>query len=537
MRGLKFSRQYWLVLGMMIFGVIAILRVAQLQLVQGFAYRTLADENRFFTRYIPPSRGVFLDRYNTVLVHNAPQYKMATQETLGRAYPEFIEVEERTALEQLSRDEKNIVIDQKRTYPFGAALSPVLGYVGDVSIEELRARPEYHAGQTIGKAGLERVLQSQLAGRSGKEVFEMHATGKLLRQVAREPASPGVDVKLTIDASFSARAYALLGERKGAIVASNPKTGEVYALVSSPSYDATQIGKAITDEDKPMLNRALVGMYPPGSVFKLITALAGLQTNAFTTETKVKDEGVLKVGEYQYGNWYFSQYGRTEGEVSVVKALQRSNDIFFYKAAEWIGPDVLARFARLFKYGTRTGIELSGESSGLVPDSAWKKEAMQEQWYLGDTYHMGIGQGNVLVTPLQVNTVTAALANDGVWCQPRLLTSSPTQCEDLGVSLEYIGIVREGMKAACATGGTAFPFFDGKPVEVACKTGTAEIGEKDEKGRRRTHGWLTLMAPAEHPEIAMTVLLESSDAHQFVEGSRDAGPIAKELVKEWMGRK
>ncbi len=534
---MTFSRHYWLVLLMLVFGVVAVIRVTQLQLVQGTLFRTLADENRFFTRFIPPSRGVFLDRHGTVLVHNAPLYKMATQETMGRAYPKFVEVDERDALNQLARDEKNIVIDQKRVYPFGAALSPVLGYVGEVSLEELGANPEFHLGQNIGKMGLEHVLQAQLAGRFGKEIYEMHATGKLLRQVSREVSSPGLDVRLTIDASFSARAYTLLDGRRGAVVASNPRTGELYALVSSPSFDAMRIGEAVVNEDKPMVNRAIVGAYPPGSVFKLITALAGLQNGAFTVDTKVVDEGILKVGEYQYGNWYFSQYGRTEGEVSVVKALQRSNDIFFYKAAEWIGPDALARFARLFKYGLRTGIELSGEAAGVIPDSDWKKEVMHEQWYLGDTYHMGIGQGNVLVTPLQVNTVTAAVAHDGVWCQPRLLSSSPVRCEDLGVSLEHLRVVREGMEAACATGGTAYPFFDAKPVTVACKTGTAEVGEKDEKGRRRTHGWLTLMAPAENPEIAITVLLESDASHKFVEGSRDAGPIAKELVKEWMGRK
>lgn len=520
---------------MLVFGVVAFLRVIQLQVIQGFLYRKLADENRFFTRYVPASRGIFLDRNNTVLVHNAPQYKVATQETVGRAYPEFIEVPEREALEQLARDEKNILIDQKRTYPFGAALSPVLGYVGDASVEELAAHAEYHAGESVGKMGLERVLQSQLSGRSGKEIYEMHATGKLLRQVSREPAVKGIDVALTIDASFSAKAYALLGERKGAVVASNPRTGEIYALVSSPSFDPLRVKEALTNEDKPMLNRPVVGTYPPGSVFKLMTALAGLQNGALTVDTKVKDEGILKVGEFQYGNWYFSQYGKTEGEISLVRALQRSNDIFFYKAAEWIGPNALARFARLFKYGSRTGIELSGESVGIVPDSDWKKEVMHEQWYLGDTYHMGIGQGDVSVTPLQVHTATAAITNDGVWCQPRLVASSPTKCEDLGVSRENIAIVREGMRGACAPGGTAFPFFDGKPVMVACKTGTAEVGAKDEKGRRRTHGWLTLMAPAEKPEIVITVLLESDEAHKFVEGSRDAGPIAKELVKEWMG--
>jgi len=493
----------------------------------------MADNNRFFTRYIPPPRGVFLDRNGTVLVRNAPLYKIATQETVHRVYPEYIEVEEREALKQLTQDERNIVIDQKRSYPFGAALSSVLGYVGDASAEELAKHPEYYSGESVGKMGLERLMQSQLAGRVGKEVYEMHASGRLLRQVAQETSIAGVDVRLTIHASLSARAYALLEGRRGVVIASHPRTGEMYTLVSSPSYDPHSVGKALHHPDLPLIQRAIAGVYPPGSVFKLMTALAGLESGALTVDTKVKDEGVLKVGEYQYGNWFYSQYGRTEGEISVVKALGRSNDIFFYKAAEWTGPDVLARFARLFKYGSRTGIELSGEVTGTIPDSSWKKDVMHESWYLGDTYHMGIGQGNVLVTPLQVHLATAAIANNGTWCKPRLLASSPTQCEDLGVSTEHIRVVKEGMGVACAPGGTAFPFFDGKPVRVACKTGTAEFGEKDENGRRRTHGWLTMMAPADHPELVVTVLVESSDAHPFVEGSRDAAPIAKEVMREW----
>lgn len=534
---MKYSRQYWFVLVMIVFFLVVVLRVIQLQIVQGFFYRNLADNNRFFTRHIPASRGVFLDRNGVVLVHNSPQYKMATQETMGRAYLEFVEVPEREALEQLAHDEKNILIDQKRTYPFEAALSPVLGYVGDASPEELRAHAEYYQGESVGKMGIERVMQSQLAGRSGKEIFEMHATGKLLRQVARESAVPGTDLLLTIDASFSAQAYALLNGRKGAVVASDPRTGGILALVSSPSFDPSNIKDAILNKDKPMLNRPVVGTYPPGSVFKIMTALAGLQTGALTTETKVNDEGVLKVGEFQYGNWYFSQYGKTEGEISLVQALQRSNDIYFYKAAEWIGPDALARFARLFHYGSKTGIELASESTGTIPDSTWKKETQHEQWYLGDTYHMGIGQGDVLVTPLQVNAATAAVAHNGVWCRPHVLASSPTQCEDLGVSHVDIEVVLEGMKQACAPGGTAFPFFDGKPVVVACKTGTAEVGEKDEMGRRKTHGWITVIAPAEKPEIVVTVLLEYDEAHKFVEGSRDGGPIAKALVKAWIEKK
>ena len=207
-----------------------------------------------------------------------------------------------------------------------------------------------------------------------------------------------------------------------------------------------------------MLQRAVTGQYPPGSTFKLMTALSALQNGAITADTSVNDEGTLKIGEFSFGNWYFSQYGRVEGEVKLIKAIQRSNDIYFYKVAEWVGPAKLAAFARLFHFGRPSGIELSGEAGGTIPDPEWKVKTVGEPWYLGDTYHMGIGQGDVLVTPLQLNQMTAAIAYGGVWCKPHLLFQDKVQCEDLGVSPEHLVSVIEGMKAACSPGGTAFPF-------------------------------------------------------------------------------
>jgi penicillin-binding protein 2 len=431
------------------------------------------------------------------------------------------------------------VIDQKRSYVFGPMLSSILGYVGEATEDEIKRGLPYYLGESVGRMGLEKSFQEQLSGRLGKEVFEMQASGKLLRPVDRVEPVAGVDIDLTIDASFSAYIYEQLGGRKGAVVVSNPKTGEIYAMVSSPSYDPEHLSDALKDENKqtPMLQRAVTGQYPPGSTFKLMTALAGLQNGAITTDTSVTDEGSLKVGEFSFGNWYYSQYGRVEGEVKLTKALQRSNDIYFYKVAEWLGVEALARFARSFHFGSRTGIELPAESAGVIPDSVWKQKTIGEPWYLGDTYHMGIGQGDVLTTPLQLNQMTSAIANNGVWCAPHLIKKNTVKCEDLGVSAENLAAVVEGMKAACAPGGTAFPFFDGKPVVVACKTGTAEFGPKDEKGRRKTHALITVMAPAERPTVVVTVLLEADEDHPFLEGSADAGPVAKKIVSWWMGKK
>jgi len=514
-----------------------IMRAIQLQVLQGQQLRSQADDNRFFTRYLPASRGVFHDRNNVILVKNAPLYKKATNETAFSPYPQFVEVPEQEALVLLSQDERNIVIDQQRTYPFGASLASVLGYVGEATADELKRGLPYYLGESVGRVGLEKTFQQQLAGRVGKEIFEMQASGKLLRPVNREEPVAGVDLRLTVDASFSTFAYEQFGGRRGAFVASDPRTGEIFALVSSPSFDPAYVADALKDLNTPMLQRAVAGQYPPGSTFKLMTALSALQNGAITADTSVNDQGSLKIGEFSFGNWYFSQYGRVEGEVKLVKALQRSNDIYFYKVAEWIGPTKLAAFARLFHFDRPSGIELSGEAGGTIPDPEWKVKVVGDPWYLGDTYHMGIGQGDVLVTPLQLNQMTSAIANGGVWCKPHLLYQDKVQCEDLGVSSEHLASVIEGMKEACATGGTAFPFFDKKPVEVACKTGTAEFGPKDEKGRRKTHALITLMAPADNPSIVFTVLLEADEEHPFLEGSADAGPIAKKMLSWWMEHK
>lgn len=508
------------------------LRVIELQGVRGSEFRALSDENRLFTRYFPAPRGIFYDRFGTPLVHNRSVYKRATEHTRDTIYPTFEEIGEADVLRALeSPDAKNLTLDQRREYPFGSALAPVLGYALEASAEELAAHSEYYLGQSVGKMGLEKVLQARLAGVQGTEVFETNASGKLLRTIAKRAPVAGLDVHLTIDASLSAKAYALLKGKRGAVVASDLRTGEILVLVSSPAFDPANVAPSLIDDRLPMLNRATAGAYPPGSTFKLMTALAALNSGVLDRDTKVLDEGELKVGEFRFGNWYFRQYGKTEGEVDMVKALQRSNDIYFYKAAEEVGPSALAQFTRRFHFGQLTGIEVGAEVAGVIPDPEWKQKTLGEKWFLGDTYHMGIGQGDVLVTPLQVNQATAAIANGGVWCAPHLLAETAPVCDDLGLRPEDLAVVVEGMKAACAPGGTAYPFFDGKPWPVACKTGTAEFGGKDAKGRRKTHALFTMMAPADKPTIVMTVLVESDEDVSFAEGSRDAAPVAKELIR------
>jgi penicillin-binding protein 2 len=370
-------------------------------------------------------------------------------------------------------------------------------------------------------------------------------------------------------------AYRAMEEvERGALIVSDPKTGEILALVSKPSFDANlftlgadydsskqsasesaqTIETLFEDANQPLFNRVIGGTYPPGSTFKIITAAAGLETGEIDGETEFEDIGVIRIGAFSFPNWYFLQYGKTEGFVDIVKGLKRSNDIFFYKAAELVGLERLGQMARHFGLGEPLGINMEGEASGLFPSDEWKRQAIGEQWFLGDTYHLGIGQGYLLTTPLQVNFWTDVIANNGTLCEPTIVKSEKCKVKsEKFLSEETLRLIKEGMREACADGGTGWPLFkfkiqnarlkvdeknfftpeDANPddgwvhIPVACKTGTAEFGDPKD----RTHAWFTAYAPMNDPELVVTVLVEAGG-----EGSNVAAPIAKKVFEEWFGR-
>jgi penicillin-binding protein 2 len=396
-----------------------------------------------------------------------------------------------------------------------------LGYISEVDEQELETyQDEYVLGDSIGKAGLEKTWEKDLRGKPGSELLEVNARGELMREVGRVYAEAGVDMQLTLDMKLQEVLYQALGDRKGAVVAQNPQTGEVLAMVSSPAFDPNNIGADLARQDMPFFNRATGGLYPPGSIFKIVTATAGLEEGVINEETELEDNGEIRIGEYRYGNWYYDDYGRTEGLVNVVKALRRSNDIFFYKVGELVGAEKLSDYARLFGFESNVGLEYLGAVSGTIPNPEWKEKTKGERWFLGNTYHMAIGQGDVLITPLQANRMTGAIAARGLLCPAVLRTQEVGQesCTQLNLDEKTIELVTEGMKQACEPGGTAFPFFNYQP-KVACKTGTAQQGGSDHK----PHAWFTAFAPIEDPQIVISVLLEESG-----QGSEMAAPIAKE---------
>ena len=502
--------------------VLILARLIFLQVLKGSDYRALSDNNRTKTIAIHAPRGIIFDRDGIPLVFNAPGFREVPGDTSSSTDTDINVklIDKNQALKFISAGKTNLEIDSLRNYPYKELFAHVLGYIGQISRDELEQKEfsGYKGGDLIGKIGIEREYERLLRGINGKELVEINSMGRTIRKLGQTDPIPGQNITLTLDVALQKAAFdAAKDIKKGAVIASNP-FGEILAFVSKPSFDSNlftmgegyivseemeykNIGQILSDsENQPLLNRAIGGTYPPGSTFKLITAAAGLEEKVIDKNFTVEDTGILRVGAFSFGNWYFMQYGKTEQErVNVVRGIKRSNDIFFYKVAELVGVDNLSKFAVKFGLGNKLGIDLPGEEKGLVPTPNWKKRTIGENWYLGDTYHYGIGQGYLLVTPLQVNMWTSVIANDGILYQPRLIKNTtnttnksstfflrgiePTQKKKPPnprsklrgfkkvldkpirknfLSQKTISLVRQGMIESCSTGGVAWPLFEFK---------------------------------------------------------------------------
>lgn len=488
----------------LLFGLALLLivgRLVFLTVFMGGYYRSLAVENGLGQRELEAKRGAITDRSGKVLA------------------------------ESLEIDGQYV-----RFYPFGEILAHVVGYVN---------------ADGKGVFGLEKYYDNDLLGMVGKRLLETEAVGRG-RELGRAGALAGKDIKTNIDFGLQKNAYLSLKEKlaelglfEGAVVVSKVN-GEVTALVSLPAFDPNlfvnkgkrgeaggdyaRVGDVLADEkNKPLFDRAVGGAYAPGSVYKLVPALAGLAEGVVDSGFMVEDEGEIKIGEDRFGNWYFDQYGRVEGSVNVVKALARSNDIFFYKLGESLGEDKLIAWTRKLGLGTKTGIDLTDEVAGLVPDPLWRERTLGSRWYLGNTYHLSIGQGDLMATPLQINRMTAAVVS-GKKCSPRLAQEdafSMNECEELGIEQEESDLVVEGMRRTCSRGddynGTAYTFFDLEQT-VYCKTGTAQQGGEDDN----PHAWISVIVPNGGEVMdweIVTVMLPAGG-----EGSSEAGAIARGIV-------
>lgn len=476
--------------------ILLVVRLGSLELLRGGKYRVLAEENRIKKISVQAPRGVIYDRFGTKLADNVSQ---------GDIW--------------------------ERKYPLGKDAAHLIGYVGEASETEVgllkSTGGKYELKDAIGRVGIEQQYESVLRGVNGGRLVEINSDGSVARELGHQEAVPGQDLHLTIDANLQQIAEEAFGGKKGGIVVSNPKTGEILALASAPSFDPTNVASAMSRTDLPLLNRAIGGIYPPGSTFKMITTIAGMTDGNLLANYTFTDTGAITVGAFSYTNWFFTQYGRTEGEVGFSKALARSTDTFFYKVGELTGAANLAKWANTMGLGAKTGIDLPGEVAGLVPTPDWKFKVRKEQWYLGNTYHMAIGQEDTLATPLQINLMTNILASGGQKCTPHLLLSGHIVCTTVKIDPDILAIVKAGMIGACAPGGTAFPLFDLTP-KIACKTGTAQYVRPD--GKLGEHAWLTAYAPADDPTLSVTVLVEGGG-----EGSYAAAPIARKILVKYLG--
>ncbi|MBI5614470.1 hypothetical protein HY947_06090 [Candidatus Gottesmanbacteria bacterium] len=558
---------------------VLVFRLFDLSLVRGHEFRVLADDNRTreLVRHAP--RGILRDRTGKPLVENISEYRLIEPCEVNptQSCTERISKSRGEALLQggLSAG-KFLEIDYVRQYLADESVAHVIGYTGELSEKELNdayySLRKYKIGDRVGRFGAEAVYEEKLRGRDGKELVEIDASGRIIRTLGQDKELPGQDVTLSLDLSLSKVARdAFPSGKRGAVVVSKPSTSEILAMYSSPSFSPnlfslgmsqSQYNDLVANPGMPLFNRAIGGVYPPGSTFKILVALAALETRAITPETRFEDTGVIKIGPFSFPNWYFLQYGKTDGMVDVVRAIAHSNDIFFYKAGEALGITKLVSYAKNIGLGRPLGIELGGEASGLMPDPAWKKnqfstaldlEQRNDEWYTGDTYHVAIGQGYLLTTPLQVNAWTNLIANKGTLCRPTILHGiggdirENKECRSFDVQKETIRFITEGMRQACSEGGTGYPLFhfrvNSKIVPIACKTGTAEFGTVNASGKSETHAWFTAFAPLRstqpgtentitgEPEISVTVLVEGAG-----EGSDIAAPVAKKIFEAWFSR-
>jgi len=552
-----------LLIALIIVSTTIFLKIVSLQIVHGKYYRSLSDSNRTRTKIVYAPRGVLFDRHNIPLVYNLPGFRQTVK---GKV----VILSQEKALDLIAKGAQNISVGSLRQYPFKDAFAHALGYVGQITQEEHESSDfkDYLTTDLIGKTGIEYKYEKLLRGVNGKQLIEVDATAKEVRVLGQTDPIPGQDLHLTLDSKLQLEVYSAMKDvKKGAVIVSTPK-GEILSIVSKPSFDPNlftlgpsyiatntaypSIGSILIGNDQPLLDRAISGTYPPGSTFKVVMAAGALQSKKIDASYVVNDQGKIQIGPYTYTNWYYTDYGKTEGEVGVVKALARSNDIFFYELAARMGLSTLVSSASQMGVGKTTGIDLPGEAAGVLPDKKWKQKNVGEDWYLGDTYIYGIGQGYLLTTPLQVNIWTQIVANGGNLYQPHIISMDDKPLKTGILSQPTVDLVRQGMVGACEAKGTAWPLFDFKVknsnlkidgknilqaasssadmrhVVIACKTGTAQHGGEDTP----PHAWITLYAPAYDPQIVVTVLKEDSG-----EGSNEAGPIAKKILEEYFGNK
>lgn len=558
-----------------------------LQVLHGDEMQELARSNRIRLHRVPATRGRIVDRYGRVLVDSRPAFSAVLvredspdlETTVGtvarylgqtpeevhelletaKARPRFAEVtlkrdlewEEVVALEthQLDVPGVSVEVTPRRSYPLAGQLAHLLGYVGEVSPEDIQRDKGYRPADLIGKSGLERYFEEELRGVDGGEQVEVNAVGRQLRVLRSVPEQPGNTVRLTIDLDLQQAAAEALGERDGSVVVVDPRNGEVLAFVNYPSFDPNVFARGIKskewrelleDEHHPLTNRGLQGQYPPGSAFKIAVAAAALEEGIVNPFTRIYCPGGYKFGDRYFRCWHRGGHG----SMNLHDAIVHSCDVYFYQVAQRLGIDTIARYARDFGYGVHSGLEFGSESAGTIPDQEWKRRRFGQPWYAGETLSAAIGQGYVTATPLQMANMASAVAV-GERLRPHFVMQiekpdgelvrrfEPEVVGDMRLKASTIALLRESMHDVVndreGTGKKAL--LEG--VAVAGKTLTSQVVRLKKQGqaaseipwRHRDHAGFVAYAPADAPEIAMAVLVEHADGG----GGKVAAPIARDV--------
>ncbi|MBR2515712.1 MAG: penicillin-binding protein 2 [Halomonas sp.] len=572
-------------------------RLAYLQITQHDLYSTRSEKNRVRVEPLPPNRGLIYDRNGTLLAENRPTYNL----TLVRERVDNLDDTLTLLVDLLELPEEDIdafnVRSRQRQRPFQPALlmsdlsenqiarlavnrhrlpgveveaqllryypdaevmAHALGYVGRINAEEMQTLDtgRYAGTHFIGKTGVERFYEDQLHGQAGLRKVETNARGRVLRELGRTDPVPGENLTLTLDKSLQMLAYELMDGRRGSIVAVMPDTGEILAMVSTPGFDSNQFVTGIDvasyralqeNIDLPLFNCAIRGHYPPGSTIKPFLALAGLVEGAITPDSTINDPGFYQLPNdtRRYRNWLRWGHGRVDMERSIAV----SNNTYYYSLAHDLGIDKLHEQMSNFGFGQRVAHDVQGESTGLMPSRDWKRGRFNQPWYPGETLSVGIGQGYWQVTPLQLASATAALANRGHWVKPRLALEVGNQPvpRDLPDTLPDIELDNEGWwgrifsgmeKVLTGSEGTARRTGVGLEYRMGGKSGTAQVfslgqdqryNAEELEERLRDHALFMAFAPLENPQIAVSVIVENAGG-----GSTHAAHLARAMTDAWL---
>ena len=577
------------------------IRFFWLQVVEYERYHALAESNRISLVPAPPPRGVIFDRQGAVLAHNYSAYTLEitpdkagdvdkTIDQLSRLIT--IEAGDRKRFHKQLAESKNfesvpirnLLTEEEaarfsvnrfrfpgvevnarlfRQYPFGASLSHVVGYIGRIGqtdldrIEAAGFDANYRGTDHIGKLGIEASYESFLHGRTGVEKVETDSSGQAVRVLSRTPPTAGYNLWLSLDAKLQQVADKVFGDYNGALVALDPKNGGVLALVSKPGFDPNLFvdgididsWRALNDSpDRPLINRALRGVYPPGSTIKPFMAMAGLELGVRTPTETIADPGyyALPGSSHHYRDWKKEGHGMVDAR----RAITQSCDTYFYGLANKMGIERMSEFLSRFGFGHKSGVDLDGELAGLMPTPEWKVKRFKQKWWAGETVVAGIGQGYVLTTPMQLAVATMAIANDGVVYKPQLIrawqdpadgkmiNAAPQPLGRIVLKPEYLQLVKAAMVDVTRPGGTAAMAGANTPYQFAGKTGTAQVVgmkagtkyvESQVSKRNRDHALFVSFAPADDPKIVVAVLVENGG-----HGGATAAPIARKVIDYWL---